>query len=155
MTSPAIEAARAAGLPHTVVEYGRVRSAEEAAAARGIDLDQLVKTLVVRRGDDDFVLVLVPGDRSIGWPKLRAALGVARLSLASSDEARAATGYERGTITPLGALGEWPVLMDERLLERDLISMGAGAHGVAINCAPSDLLDLLDISLGDYTKKFP
>ena len=50
------------------------------------------------------MFVLVPGDRVIAWPKLRALLGVTRLSMPDADAAKAATGYERGTITPDGAL---------------------------------------------------
>ena len=46
----------------------------------------------------------VPGDRVISWPKLRALLGVSRLSMPDAEVARQATGYERGTITPLGSV---------------------------------------------------
>ena len=64
---------------------------------------QVVKTLVVRRGEDDYLFILVRGDRQISWPKLRALLGVTRLSMPNAETARDATGYERGTITPFGA----------------------------------------------------
>ena len=85
-----------------MTRHGRVGSLAEAAAARGVEPAAIIKTLVVRRGDDDFLLVLVPGDRGISWPKLRALLGVSRLSMPDAEIARAATGYERGTITPFG-----------------------------------------------------
>ena len=68
-----------------------------------MDPDRIVKTLVVRRGEDDYLFVLVPGDRQISWPKLRALLGVSRLSMPDAAVAKEATGYERGTITPFGA----------------------------------------------------
>ena len=64
----------------------------------------IVKTLVVRRGEGDFLFVLVPGDREISWPKLRAHLGVKRISMPDATVAREVTGYERGTITPFGSL---------------------------------------------------
>ena len=64
--------------------------------------------MVVRRGEDDHLLVLVPGDRQISWPKLRSHLGVNRLSMPPADKAREATGYERGTITPFGSTRAWP-----------------------------------------------
>ncbi len=72
----------------------------------------VVKTLVVRVTDDDYRFVLVPGDREIAWPKLRALLGVNRLSMPSADIALAVTGYVRGTITPLGSTHAWPVVAD-------------------------------------------
>ena len=62
MTDPALEHLERLGIAYDVVEYGPVRSAEEAAEARGIELAQLIKTLVVRRGDDDYVFVLITGD---------------------------------------------------------------------------------------------
>jgi Cys-tRNA(Pro)/Cys-tRNA(Cys) deacylase len=45
-----------------------------------------------------------------------------------ADVALAATGYERGTITPLGSTTPWPVYADATITGRR-ISMGAGAHG--------------------------
>ena len=85
----------------------------------------MVKTLVVRRGADDFLFVLVPGDRTISWPKLRALLGVSRLSMPDAATAQQATGYQRGTITPFGSVRSWPVLADERISGRE-ITLGAG-----------------------------
>jgi Cys-tRNA(Pro) deacylase len=127
----ALEAVRRLGLEHRVVRHGPVRSLAEAADARGVAPADVVKTLVVRRADDDFVLVLVPGDRTISWPKLRALLGVNRLSLPDAATARDATGYERGTITPFGSLRDWPVVADSRLAGRS-VTLGAGEHGVAV-----------------------
>ena len=75
--------------------------------------------------------MLVPGDRAISWPKLRALLGVSRLSMPDAATAREVTGYERGTITPLGAITAWPVITDERVLGRE-ITLGAGEHGLAV-----------------------
>lgn len=140
------------GIEHRLVTIGRVRSAEEAAAARGIRLEQLVKTLVVRRSEDDYLFVLVPGDREIDWPKLRSLLGERRLSMPSSDEALAVTGYERGTITPFGSTHVWPVIMDLRLNAADEVSIGSGSHGTAIHLSPDDLERALAPTLADVTK---
>lgn len=131
--NPAIRAAAASGVDHRVVSFGRVRSLAEAAASRGIDVSQIVKTLVVRRGSDDYLLVLVPGDRVIDWPALRRHLGVARISLADADEARRVTGYERGTITPFGLAAPLPVIADQIVDRPGEVSVGGGAHGVAIH----------------------
>ena len=84
---------------HTFAAAG---SAEESASMQGIPLGALLRTIVVRRGEDDYLFVLVPGGRRFDWPKLRAHVGVNRMSLPDADEAKAVTGYERGTITPFG-----------------------------------------------------
>src|SRR3954468_12705965 len=86
-------------VPHRVVVTQPASSAEESAQFQGIRLEQLVRTIVVRRAADDYVFVLVPAGRRFDWPKLRARLGVHRLSLPDANEARAVTGYERRTIT--------------------------------------------------------
>ena len=88
----AIAAVVATGIAHTVTSHGPVNSLEEAAAARGVEPRDIVKTLVVRRADDDFLFVLVPGDREISWPKLRGLLGVSRLSMPDAQTAKDATG---------------------------------------------------------------
>ena len=139
--SPAISALEAGGLEYRLVEYGEVHSAEEAARARGIPIAALAKTLVVRVEENSYVLVLVPGDRGMDYKKLRAHLGTRRLTMPDPEEARKATGYERGTITPLGA-GEHRTIVDERLIDLPEISLGSGIRGIAIHLAPTTLLSL-------------
>ncbi|MGA7689480.1 MAG: YbaK/EbsC family protein [Jiangellales bacterium] len=149
-----LAAMHAANLDVTRIDHGPVRSLAEAAEARGVEPADVVKTLVVRRADDDYVLVLVPGDRSMSWPKLRRELGVSRLSLPDEDEAKAATGFARGTITPFGAARSWPVLADHRLLGRR-ITLGAGAHGVATAVDADAALTALDAAVSDLTEAEP
>ena len=111
-TSPALLAIEQAGVPHRVVRTERAGSAEESAGLQGIEVGALLRTIVVRRGDDDYLFVLVPAGRRFDWPRLRAHLGVRRLTLPDADEARGVTGYERYTITPFGATRAWPVILD-------------------------------------------
>jgi Cys-tRNA(Pro) deacylase len=145
----AIAAAQALGLAVTVTRHGPVRSLAEAAAARGLPPAAIVKTLVVRVSDDDYRFVLVPGDREIAWPKLRALLGVSRLSMPSADVALAVTGYVRGTITPLGSTHAWPVVADASL--SDPVSIGGGAHGVALTVDAGALVAALGATVADVT----
>jgi Cys-tRNA(Pro)/Cys-tRNA(Cys) deacylase len=142
-------AADALGLDYAVTRHGAVASLAEAAAARGVSPGQLIKTMVVRLGEGDHRFVLVPGDRQISWPKLRALLGVNRISLPPAEVALDATGYERGTITPLGSTTAWPVIADERV--HGTISIGGGAHGVALTLEAEALLTALDATRADVT----
>ncbi len=149
--TPALSDPRLARVPHRVVTHGRAESVEEAARMRGVPVSAVIKTLVVRRGEGDYMFILVPGDRVIDWPKLRSFLGERRLSMPDADEALEATGYVRGTITPLGASTAWPVLMDETLVGGD-VSIGGGARGVSVTIDGSALVGLLDGQTGDVTK---
>jgi len=146
----ALAAAEELGLAHEVTRHGPVRSLEEAAAARGVEPHQLVKTMVVRVSEGEHVFVLVPGDREIAWPKLRALLGVNRLTMASADTAYDVTGYVRGTITPLGSRTPLRVIADDSLAGR--ISLGGGAHGVALTVDAAALATAVGATVADVTE---
>ena len=149
--APAEASLKALGLSYRVVRHGRVSSLAEAAAVRGVAPAQIIKTLVVRRAEDDYLFVLVPGDREISWAKLRALLGVNRISMPDAATALAATGYERGTITPFGASHAWPVYADERIGPGE-VSLGAGEHGAAIVVDASAALAALAATVADLTQ---
>ncbi|WP_426309952.1 aminoacyl-tRNA deacylase [Cellulosimicrobium sp. E-16] len=169
----ALAALEASGIDYTVTRHGRVGSLEEAAAARGVDPARVLKTIVVRRSEDDYLFVLVPGDRQISWPKLRSLLGVSRLSMPDKEVARDVTGYERGTITPFGSTHAWPVVADVRIVagpgasdevdvageegaepdaEARLVSIGGGAHGVAATVDGRALVGALGAQVADVTE---
>jgi Cys-tRNA(Pro)/Cys-tRNA(Cys) deacylase len=148
--TPALRHLDGLDVSYEVTTHGRVGSLEEAAAARGVKPEDMIKTLVVRRGPDDHLLVLVPGKRVIAWPRLRALLGVNRLSMPDPDEARRVTGYARGTITPFGTSTPLPVVADERIAGRR-VSIGGGDHGVAVSIDGEVLIDVTGATVADVT----
>ena len=95
--------------------------------------------------------MLVPAGRRFDWPKLRAHLGVSRLSLPDQEEAKAVTGYERGAITPFGAGRAWPVIADTTLMTQERVAIGGGARGVNVHLAPGDLVRALAAQVVDVT----
>ncbi|MDP2623979.1 MAG: YbaK/EbsC family protein [Actinomycetota bacterium] len=148
--TPATRAVVESGLGHEVVDYGRVASVEEAAEKRAVPVHRVIKSIVVRRGEGDYLMVLVPGDRVIDWAKLRRALGVSRMSLADAGEAFEVTGYRPGTITPFGSKTPLPVIADASM--EGLASIGGGAPGVAINLDTADLVRRLGATVAEVTK---
>ena len=138
-------------MPYRVVRTEPAGSAEESAAFQGIPLEALLRTIVVRRGEDDYLFVLVPAGRRFDWPKLRAHLGVSRLSLPDADEAHAVTGYVRYTITPFGSSRAWPVIVDASVMASPVVAVGGGAHGVNLHLAPEDLVAALHASVVHVT----
>jgi Cys-tRNA(Pro) deacylase len=142
--------AEARGVDIRIVERPAARSLEEAAALLGIQPSDIVKTLVVKRSDDTFVFALVPGGRKIAWPKLRGVLQVNKLQLPDASVALAATGYERGTITPFGSTTAWPVIADATIPGRT-VSMGAGEHGYSLFVDADDLIRAFDATVADIT----
>ena len=125
-------------------------SLEEAAELLGIAPSDIAKTIVVRRSSGNYLFAVIPGGTQISWPKLRLLLGVSKMKLPDAAEALLATGYERGTITPFGSTTAWPVVADERLLGRE-ITLGAGAHGVAVALDADAALASLNATVADVT----
>ncbi len=146
--------AAARGLDVQVVERPAADSLEGAAALLGIDPGDIVKTLVVKRHDGGFLLALVPGGRSIAWKKLRTVVGVNKLSMPDAATALEASGYERGTITPIGATGDLPVFADERVLGRR-VALGAGRHGASAFVDGDALVAAYDATVADITDEEP
>ncbi|MEV7131349.1 YbaK/EbsC family protein [Arthrobacter sp. NPDC093128] len=138
------------GLDVEIVERLAARSLEEAAGILGITPADIVKSLVVKHKDGSFFFALIPGDRQISWPKLRGLVGVNKLSLPPADVALEATGYERGTITPLGSTTPWPVYADRTITGRR-ISMGAGEHGYSAFVDADALTTALDAVVADIS----
>lgn len=149
---PGVAPARTLGLDPRVVATERPSSAEESAQLQGIDIGSLIRTIVVRRGEDDYLFVLVPGGRQIDWPALRKHLGVSRLSLPEKEEAKEVTGYERGTITPFGSTRAWPVIASPDIASLDPVAIGAGAHGVNLHLPGEALLDALAADRAEVTR---
>jgi Cys-tRNA(Pro)/Cys-tRNA(Cys) deacylase len=149
-TDRVLEAARERGLDVDIRERPAANSLVEAAELLGIPPAGIVKTLVVKRSDDTYLFALVPGDRAISWPKLRAVVGVNKLRLPEAELALAATGYERGTIVPVGSTTAWPVFADERVVGRR-IAMGAGAHGYSLFVDADALIAAYDATVADIT----
>ncbi|HET7703288.1 MAG TPA: YbaK/EbsC family protein [Candidatus Limnocylindrales bacterium] len=151
-STPALDAIIAAGIPHRVVRTERASSAEESARFQGIETRQLLRTIVVRRGEEDYLFVLVPAGRRFDWPKLRELLGVRRMTLPDADEARAVTGYERYTITPFGSTRSWPVIADAAIVDEPVVSVGGGGFGINLHLAPGDLIAALDARVADVSQ---
>jgi Cys-tRNA(Pro)/Cys-tRNA(Cys) deacylase len=145
--TPAVEAARRAGIAFELHEYDGVAPdtpdyAVAVAAAVGRPAGQLFKTLVASVGDDLRVFV-VPADRQ---RDLRAA--GKRAQLADRAAAERATGYVVGGISPLGQRKRLPATVDESALEWETILVSAGRRGLQIELRPQDLVELTGASVG-------
>ena len=121
------------------VHPGPVHSLAQAARERAHLPDQVVRSIVFRVGKDDFVMVLIAGERQIAWPILRRYLGQSRLTLATEAEVRSVTGYERGAVAPFGLPRPLRILADESVFTHGEISLGSGVRGTAVIMTSLDL----------------
>jgi prolyl-tRNA editing enzyme YbaK/EbsC (Cys-tRNA(Pro) deacylase) len=148
------EALEALGIPHRLHVHERpLRSLEQAADERGLQPGQIVRSLLFRLEDRSFVLVLAAGPGKVSWPRLRRHLGVTRLTTATAEEVRQATGYEPGAVSPIGLPSPLRILADQALTAHDVVSIGAGIRnaGVVLKCG--DLLKVVQPEMGDFLEK--
>jgi len=152
---PASKALRLLHLPHTIFRHKEsVSSLEQAASQRGQSTAQVVRSILFRLGEGNFVLVLIAGSAQVSWPVLRKTLGQSRLTMASEAEVLAATGYRIGAVSPLGLAGPLRILADESVFLLDEISIGSGERGVAIILRSADLRKALpDAEIGQFAER--
>jgi prolyl-tRNA editing enzyme YbaK/EbsC (Cys-tRNA(Pro) deacylase) len=101
------------------------RTAEDAAAAIGCGVAQIVKSLVFVV-DDEPILALVGGADRLDEGRLARAAGGDRVRRATADEVRAATGYAVGGVPPFGHARALRCFVDDALLSHDVVWAAAG-----------------------------
>ena len=145
--TPAVTAAKRAGIDFEIVEYDAGDSDEPygigAARALGIDPERVFKTLVVDLSAGSLAIAIVPVATRLDLKAVASALGAKRATMAEPAAAERATGYVRGGISPLGQRRRLPVAIDESALGFERIHVSGGRRGLEIGLAPGDLVRLV------------
>jgi Cys-tRNA(Pro) deacylase len=135
-----IAAAREAGLEITTRRFPEgTKTAADAAAAIGVVVGQIVKSLVFGV-DNEIVMALVSGSNQLDEKKLAAAAGGAKCSRVDADAVRAATGYPIGGVPPFGHSTQLRVFVDPDLLQYDEVWAAAGTWNDNFGAAPADIV---------------
>lgn len=144
--TPAINAAKKAGVHFTVHEYehdpGTTAFGEEVVEKLGQDPGRVLKTLVAAVEGRGLAVGIVPVAASLDLKALAAALGGKRATMADVAEAERATGYVAGGISPLGQRKRLPAVVDETALAWETVYVSAGRRGLQLELAPGDLVRL-------------
>lgn len=150
--TPVTRALRASGVPFRFFRHpGPVHSLEQAAAERGQQPEQVVRSILFRLSEGEYLMVLVAGPSQISWPALRSYLGRSRLTMAPQDEVLAITGYPPGAVSPFGLPQPLRILVDRSVLAQEEISIGSGVRSTTVIMKRSDLLDALgQVEIGDF-----
>lgn len=133
-------AASALGLEVDVRTFPQgTRTAQDAAAAIGCDVAQIVKSLVFVV-DDEPVVTLVAGTDRLDEAKLAAAAGGQHVRRASGDEVRAATGFAIGGVPPFGHATALRCFLDDALLAHGVVWAAAGTPTQVFSVEPGALV---------------
>jgi prolyl-tRNA editing enzyme YbaK/EbsC (Cys-tRNA(Pro) deacylase) len=139
-TPPVSAALEALGVPHHVFRHETpVTSFEQAASDRGQRPGQVVRSILFRIAEGEFVMALVAGPAQISWKVLRKHLGRSRVSMATGEEVLAVTGYRIGTVGPFGLPHPLKVLIDSGVMMEEEVSIGSGMHNTAVILKSADL----------------
>lgn len=158
----ATEAARRAGVVHTVHEYahdprsphreGGRGYALEAVEALGLDAARVFKTIVVAV-DGRLALAVVPADAEVDLKAVADVLGGRRATIAPAAEAERATGYVSGGISPLGTRRPLLTVLDASVRDHATIHVSAGRRGLQVELAPTDLAGLTGASVAPIARR--
>lgn len=135
---------QARGIPFREFHHpGPVASLAQAAQERGQRPEQVVRSILFRLAQDDYLLALVAGPQQIDWKALRRAVGQSRLTTASADEVRAVTGFEIGAVSPFALPRPIRVVIDASVTREAEVSIGSGRRGATVILTTADLLRAL------------
>ncbi|MBI4673157.1 MAG: YbaK/EbsC family protein [Chloroflexi bacterium] len=154
MHTPVTRALDAQHIPYRVFQHpGPVASLEQAARERGQLPEQVIRSIVFRLAQDEYVMVLMAGATQVNWGALRKYLGVSRITMANAGELHAATGYEIGAVSPFGLPKPMRVIADPSVFIPDEISIGSGVRGITVIMSSAQLKRALGnteiVALGD------
>ena len=145
--TPAVTAAKRAGIDFDVIEYDAGDSDEPygigAARALGLAPERVFKTLVVDLSDKSLATAIIPVAERLDLKAVATALGAKRATMAEPAAAERATGYVLGGISPLGQRRRLPFAIDESALGFERIHVSGGRRGLEIGLAPNDLVRLV------------
>ena len=142
--TPVSQALTTLGIAHREFRHqGPLRSLEQAAAERGQQPGQIVRSLLFRVSEGEYVMILVAGPEQLSWKRLRRYVGTSRLTLATPEEVLQITGYKLGAVAPFGLPQPVRIVADESVYDQQEVSLGSGVRGVGIIMQSADLLAAL------------
>lgn len=135
-----VEAGRALGIDIVPRRFpDGTKTASDAAAAIGVGVGQIVKSLVFAV-DGEIVMAYVSGANQLDETKLAVAAGGARCSRVDADAVRTATGFPIGGVPPFGHSTQLRVFIDPDLLQYDEVWAAAGTWNDNFAIAPNELV---------------
>lgn len=154
--TPAVEAARAAGIPFEIAQYEHDPNADsfglEAAEALGVAPERVFKTLVARLDGRTLAVGIVPVALRLDLKALAAVEGGRKAEMAGAADAQRATGYVVGGISPLGQKRRLATVLDASATEHATIYVSGGRRGLEIVLAPADLVRLTGAKVAEIAR---
>ncbi|MEA3357474.1 MAG: YbaK/EbsC family protein [Patescibacteria group bacterium] len=118
------------------------RTAQEAADVHGVPVSNIVKSLLVKAGED-FYIFLVPGDKRLDMDEVKKRFRVSSVRMASADEVKSITGYSIGGVPPFGHEKDLKVFVEEGFVKESAIVAAAGSANAVFKTRVGELVEIL------------
>lgn len=139
-------------IPYKETEHEPVYTSEQAAKVKGISISQIAKSLILKC-EDNFIIVVLPGDRKLDSKKLKNLLKIKEFRFATPEEVKDKMGCEVGACYPFGNLIGLPTYVDNSLSKNKIISLNPGLHTHSIEIKWRDFYLRVKPKIVDISKK--
>lgn len=137
---------------YVTITHSTAFTSQEVAASVHIKGKEFAKCVIVKSGENFFMLV-IPADHKISFEKAKVALEVENLKLASEDEFKNLfPDCETGAMPPFGNLYGIPVYVDEKFKLNDEISFNGGTHNDVVRMKMDDYVRLVNPAFFDLSE---
>jgi len=153
--TPVTRLLTAKGIPYRLLPHDEpVFTVATAAAQRGVNAEEMVKSILLRDKNRRYVMACVTGPSRLDPKAVRSFLGGEwkRLSFASAEEIEAVTGYVQGAVNPLCLPAEVLVLFDHAIATLERVNISSGDPMAGLELDPQDLIRLAEAQLADISQ---
>ncbi len=126
-----------------------------AAAALGVHVTQIVKSLLFESRRGESVLVVASGTERVDRHRVAEVTGLGHLKLASPDHVLAVTGYAVGGMPPIGHESRLAVIVDEVVLQEPIVYGGGGQSDYLLRIRPDDIVRLTSATVANVARSEP
>ncbi|CZF78788.1 aminoacyl-tRNA deacylase [Grimontia marina] len=151
--TPILSILRDAGISHRLLPHAsEATTILDAAKQRGVEPDQLVKSMLLRDMGGQMALACVPGTASVDPKKVRDLLGCRRMTMVDSKHVQSITGYSPGMVTPISVFGMLPIFFDPSLADFEHINISSGSPMAGVELRFQDLVDFCGPTIADISR---
>ncbi len=134
-----------------VLEHEAVFTSEQSAKARGTELKQGAKALILKT-EKGYIQAVISAAKEIDIAKLKTIIGAKELKMATADQVKTETGCDIGSVPPFGNLFGLPTYIDNSLMENKTIAFNAGSHIKSIKMTSEDLAKTTKAKIDSFAK---
>ncbi len=129
-------------IEYQLLEHEEVRTSEQAARIRGVDLKTGAKAMVIKT-KENYYLIVLPADKRIDFKKVKNLLEVKEIRFATEQEAENLTKVKMGSVPPFGNILKLKTYFDKGILEIDKVNFNPGSKRHSIQMSAKDLISLV------------